>query len=181
MVKKVHENSFTKTYPPAVVAHLVCSILQFCWCIFVIARSHRGFMARAVNMMIAVVFFMAFGVGESLRRVVLMAGSIAATTGLRHHIQYCPSSASNFDDCRGVLRVGVKVNGADVRALRGWDLQWPVSTSATLDISPCWLANMDLGPPTCTISPPVWRPMPIWKKRLNTSHASHINLTVPSF
>lgn len=57
----------------------------------------------------------------------LTLGATAAATALRHKDRYCPSTASNAGDCRGVFRVSsassVKT-GTDVKGTMGlgWSL-----------------------------------------------------------
>ncbi|KAK1927444.1 hypothetical protein DB88DRAFT_478074 [Papiliotrema laurentii] len=92
-ILKVHENQYTSTYPPAVVALLVVSILQMIWGVWYLARSGRGAIFKASNVAGAVLFFFLFYVGAA-----------AATTALRFNNRYCPRDASNFTDCRGVMR-----------------------------------------------------------------------------
>jgi len=93
-IVKVHEDqNSTAKYAPAVVAMLVASILQTLWATWYFMRSGKGAVFKASSVAGAVVFFTLFHVGAT-----------AATTALRHKNAYCPATASNVGDCRGVLR-----------------------------------------------------------------------------
>ena len=107
-ILKVHRNAFRTTYPPAVVAMLVASILQMLWALWFFVRKGKGAMFKASSHAGAVVFFLLFHVGESMRcgsDTMLILGATAAATALRHRERYCPITASNVGDCRGVFRV----------------------------------------------------------------------------
>jgi hypothetical protein len=63
-ILKVHRNAFTNTYPPAVVAMLVGSILHMLWCLAYLIRGGKGAMFKASNVAGATVFFLLYHVGE---------------------------------------------------------------------------------------------------------------------
>jgi hypothetical protein len=93
---KVHENTFTSTYPPAVVALLVLSILQSLYTLGYLVSGGKTLVYKAAHVIGAFVFFWCFNFG-----------AVVSTTVLRHDERYCPPTASNYEDCQGVMRVSV--------------------------------------------------------------------------
>ncbi|KAL7419737.1 hypothetical protein Q5752_005653 [Cryptotrichosporon argae] len=104
MIHKVRKGEHT--YPPAVLALLICAIFQtlFMAAYFVLAKR-RAMSARIVAAATAVFACWAFG-------------SVVATTALRHHHRYCGPSSTIRSDCAGVLRgtegIGFALFGADL-------------------------------------------------------------------
>ncbi|ORX33633.1 hypothetical protein BD324DRAFT_638967 [Kockovaella imperatae] len=92
-IVKVHENQYTQTYPPAIAASLVRSILHMLYCLGYFVTSAKGVAYQAKNIAMAMLFFALFGVGAD-----------AAAIALKHNVNYCPVSASNYGNCIGVLR-----------------------------------------------------------------------------
>nr|ODN85189.1 hypothetical protein L203_05141 [Cryptococcus depauperatus CBS 7841] len=90
MIIKVRH--YVNSYPPAVVALLVASILEALYTLCLVLRR-RSVLAKASNVMSAIAFFTCF-----------TFACIVATTVLRHHDDYCNSSVSNPGDLCGVLR-----------------------------------------------------------------------------
>ncbi|WVQ78736.1 hypothetical protein IAT38_000823 [Cryptococcus sp. DSM 104549] len=84
---------YTNDYPPAVIAMLVLSIVQFCWCLWYLAKSGKTAVFKASAVMGAMVFFACYNFG-----------AIVATTVLRHHRQYCNQEIADNGDLCGVLR-----------------------------------------------------------------------------
>ena len=66
MIKKVPNNTTpgSKSYPPAVIALLVASILEFFWCLFYLVRSARAALLRASAIAGTVAFLLIFVLGE---------------------------------------------------------------------------------------------------------------------
>ena len=58
------------TYPPAVIAMLVASIIQACYLVSIILRSGRGWGLNAAGVMGALAFFAAFDFGTLLYIIV---------------------------------------------------------------------------------------------------------------
>jgi len=130
MIVKVHQDKNSSTYPPAVVAMLVLAILQLLYGVFYLARGGRSAVFRAANILSAFVFFFCFNLGAMI-----------ATTVLRHHARYCPSTASNVSDCRGVMRGTMGLGWA----LIGFDLIYIGFLAALVSRSGTWgdeLANI---------------------------------------
>lgn len=63
MVIKVRH--YSNTYPPAVVALLVCSLLEALYCLWLLVKSGRGSAFRASAVEGALAFFACFSFGES--------------------------------------------------------------------------------------------------------------------
>ncbi|AFR97826.1 hypothetical protein J008_05780 [Cryptococcus neoformans] len=91
MIIKVRH--YSNTYPPAVVALLVCSLLEALYCLWLLVKSGRGSAFRASAVEGALAFFACFSFA-----------CIVATTVLRHHRQYCNTDLEDNSDLCGVLR-----------------------------------------------------------------------------
>lgn len=91
MIIKVRH--YSHTYPPAVVALLVCSLLQALYILWLFVKSGRGFAFKASTFFGALVFFACFSFA-----------CVVATTVLRHHRQYCNLELADNSDVCGVLR-----------------------------------------------------------------------------
>lgn len=63
MIIKVRH--YSHTYPPAVVALLVCSLLQALYILWLFIKSGKGFAFKARTFFGALVFFACFSFGES--------------------------------------------------------------------------------------------------------------------
>jgi len=107
MITKVRDNVNDPTYPPAVVAMLVLSILQLLWGVYYFVCRGKTIVFRAKDVAIALAVCFCFNLG-----------AIVATTVLRYDTRYCPATASNVGDCRGVMRgtmgLGFALLGVDL-------------------------------------------------------------------
>lgn len=78
MIIKVRH--YSHTYPPAVVALLVCSLLQALYILWLFVKSGRGFAFKASTFFGSLVFFACFSFGEfAVLDYDLCKGSIADT------------------------------------------------------------------------------------------------------
>ncbi|ADV20863.1 hypothetical protein I315_02019 [Cryptococcus gattii Ru294] len=91
MIIKVRH--YSNTYPPAVVALLVCSLLQALYILWLFVKSGRGFAFKASTFLGSLVFFACFSFA-----------CVVAITVLRHHRQYCNLELADNSDLCGVLR-----------------------------------------------------------------------------
>ncbi|WVQ74531.1 hypothetical protein IAR50_004132 [Cryptococcus sp. DSM 104548] len=90
MILKVRH--YSNTYPPAVVALIVCSILEFLYVLTLMILS-KSKVFRATSVAAVIGLFTCFSFA-----------CIVATTVLRHHSKYCDTSLANNGDLCGVLR-----------------------------------------------------------------------------
>jgi len=132
MITKVHQDLNTSTYPPAVVAMLVLAILQLVYCLYYLVRGGRSVVFKAVNVLAAFGFFFLFNFG-----------TMVAVSVLRHHARYCPATASNVGDCRGVMRGTMGLGWA----LIGFDLIYMGYLTALVSTSGSWQDEMVNIPP----------------------------------
>ncbi|ODN76771.1 hypothetical protein, variant [Cryptococcus amylolentus CBS 6039] len=90
MILKVRH--YSNTYPPAVVALIVCSILEWLYVLWLMIMP-RSKLFRASSVAAVIGLFTCFSFA-----------CIVATTVLRHHSKYCDTSLANNGDLCGVLR-----------------------------------------------------------------------------
>ncbi|ODN97387.1 hypothetical protein L198_03951 [Cryptococcus wingfieldii CBS 7118] len=90
MILKVRH--YSSTYPPAVVALIVCSILEWLYVLMLMIMP-RSNMFRATSVAAVIGLFTCFSFA-----------CIVATTVLRHHSKYCDTSLADNGDLCGVLR-----------------------------------------------------------------------------
>lgn len=111
-IVKVHEDQNSQTYPPAVVAMLVMAILHVLFCLQYFMRSAKGAQNKASSIAGAMLFFALYGIGAT-----------AAAIAMKNKTHYCPDTASNLGQCRGVMRgtagLGFSLAGLDLIYI-GW-------------------------------------------------------------
>jgi len=132
MIIKVHENLNARTYPPAVVAMLVLAIVQLLYCVYYFIRGGKSVVFKAVHVLAAFAFFFCYNFG-----------AIVAVSVLRHHDRYCPATASNVGDCRGVMRGTMGLGWA----LIGFDLIYVGFLAALVSSSGKWQDELTNIPP----------------------------------